>query len=50
MGVEDGDIAGKRRVWEMRVVAEDGMGGKAKDGGKDGQRGQLIKEARNPKP
>ena len=32
------------------MVVEDWMGGKAKDGGKDDQRGQLIKETRNPEP
>ena len=50
MGVAEEDIVGEERFEEVRVVAEDWVGGKAKDGGKDDQRGQLIKGARNPEP
>ena len=49
MGVVEGDIV-KKKVEEVRRIAEDWMGGKAKDGGKDDQRGQLIKGTRNPEP
>ena len=36
--------------WEARVIAEGWMGRKSEDGGKDDQRGQLIKGTRNPEP
>ena len=49
IGVVDGDIV-ERRVWKMRVVAEDGMGGKVKNGGMDYQGGWLIKGTRNLEP
>ena len=40
----------KNKRWEVRVVVVGWVERKAKDGEIDGQRGQLIKETRNPEP